>query len=130
MDVVRLRKLARKSVFWFGKYEGVSVQQIIDLNKWTYLRWVYFNCGEVTFMDEILKEILVPDDMRIDKPGTHPELHEILREKLAKNLHFKTRAHIDKVKRIQRQHKEISSRRKELASKAVMQACNLHRIKD
>ena len=127
---VLLRKLTRKSVLWFGKHEGLRIQQIIDIRKWTYLRWIYFNCCGVTFMDDILEEIRVPDDMRIEKPGTHPELHEILREKLAKNLHFKTKSHINKVRRIQRQHKEISSRRKEIPSKAVMQACNLQRIKD
>lgn len=79
MDVILLRKLTPKSVLDFGKYKGVSIQQLIDLKKYNYLRWIYYSCSKITFTDDILKTISIiyrEYDNRIEKPGTDLEMHE------------------------------------------------------
>lgn len=79
MERVTLRKLTGKSILGFGKYADLSVQQLIDLSKKAYLRWVYFNASNIDFMEDILIEIRIihpptNDDRRIAKPGKNPSL--------------------------------------------------------
>jgi hypothetical protein len=71
-DTPLLRKLARKSIINFGKYNGWTVQKILEIHKKGYLRWVYYNLDGITFLDEILKEIGIIDHT-IQKPGKDPE---------------------------------------------------------
>lgn len=73
-DVTLLRKLTLKSIMNFGKFFDLTVQQCIDTKKKVYLRWVYFNCSNITFMDEILNEINIPIEYRFDKPNKNVEL--------------------------------------------------------
>lgn len=73
-DVTLLRKLSRKSFIKFGQYTDLTVQQLIDIKKSNYLRWVYFNCSSITFMDDILDEIKIPISFRFDKPNKNTEL--------------------------------------------------------
>ncbi len=85
MDVTLLRKLSRKSRLKFGQYYDSTVQECLTFYKYNYLRWVYFNCSMITFMDDILDEININKDFRIDKPGIckqkHQELNLILENK-------------------------------------------------
>jgi len=74
-DVTLLRKLTRKSVLKFGQYSDLSVQEMINLKKHKYLRWVYFNCSNIDFMEDVLDEIKIHLDFRIPKPSKKPELH-------------------------------------------------------
>lgn len=79
MDVPLLRTLAWKSILGFGKYAELSVQQVFDLKHTNYLRWVYYNMSNISFNEEILRQIKViheNHDNRIEKPGINPELHE------------------------------------------------------
>jgi hypothetical protein len=78
-DVVLLRKLSRKSIMNFGKYFDLTVQQCIDTKKKQYLKWVYFNMSNITFMDEILDELKIPIEYRFDKPNKNSELGEKLK---------------------------------------------------
>ena len=78
-DVVLLRKLSRKSVMNFGKYFDLTVQQCIDTRKKSYLKWVYFNMSNITFLDEILDELKIPFEFRFDKPNKNSELGEKLK---------------------------------------------------
>lgn len=84
-DVVLLRTMSLKSILNFGKYSGMSIQQILDLKKTGYLRYLYYNKEGITFVDDILKIIGVIGnnfDYRIDKPGKNPELcKKIFKEK-------------------------------------------------
>lgn len=73
MDVVLLRKLARKSVLDFGKYQGQTVQQVLDLHHTRVLRWYYYNLSKISFIPEILREIGIEEKDEISKPGTDPE---------------------------------------------------------
>ena len=129
VGAVLLRTLTFKSVLWFGKYEGLRIQQIIDLQHQTYLRWLYYNIKGVSFVDEVLNRITITEDKRIPKPGVCPEMHiKVTNENKAK-MSFKSKAHVNKLTRKRKQRKEIQSEINAVASKAVMQACNLHRIK-
>ena len=94
MDIegaIRLRTLARKSVLWFGKHQGLSVQQLLDLRCATYLRWVYYNIAGVSFSDEILEEITIRVARRIEKPGTAPEMHQEVSKENLQKISFKSR---------------------------------------
>jgi len=71
--IVSLRTLTRKSLLWFGKYQGLSIQQIIDLRNQTYLRWLYYNYEGITFIEDILKQITIEGEREIQKPGKHPK---------------------------------------------------------
>jgi hypothetical protein len=76
MDTIKLRTLTWKSVIWWGKYEGLSIRQIFDLKHTGWLRFIYYNNSEITFIDEILEKIRVfgeTFDHKINKPGKDPE---------------------------------------------------------
>lgn len=80
MDVVLLRKLAWKSVFNFGKYEGQTVQQVFDLGHTRTLRWYYYNLSKISFIPEILRAIGIEERDEIEKPGTNSEQGQKLDE--------------------------------------------------
>jgi len=73
-QAIRLRTLTEKSIINFGNYNGLTVGMIIDLKKGYYLRWVYYNCSNISFMDNILDKIDVIE--RIEKPGKNKVLGE------------------------------------------------------
>lgn len=74
-DVTLLRKLTRKSTLKFGIHSDLSVQEIINLNNHKYLRWVYFNCSNIDFFEDVLDEIKISLEFRIPKPSKNPELY-------------------------------------------------------
>ena len=78
MDITLLRKLSRKSTLKFGQYYDNTVQDCLTFHKYNYLRWVYYNCSMVTFMDDILEEIGITQEYRINKPGTDETKHQLL----------------------------------------------------
>jgi len=75
---ILLRTLARKSVLDFGKYKDRSIQQILDLKNHRYLRWCYYNASKISFLPDILDEIGITEEWRIEKPGKDPEKGEQL----------------------------------------------------
>lgn len=85
-DVTLLRKLTRKSILKFGQYSDLQVQNLLDLQRYKYLRWVYFNCSNISFMDDILDEIRIPLNFRIVKPSKNPDLNLELQEAIFENL--------------------------------------------
>jgi len=85
-DVTLLRTLTRKSILKFGQYSDLQVQNLLDLQRYKYLRWVYFNCSNISFMDDILDEIKIPLHFRIVKPSKNPDLHIKLQEAIFENL--------------------------------------------
>jgi len=74
MDIPLLRTLTKKSKLGFGKYADIPIQQIFDYKQPTYLRWIYYNYEGITFTDDILNEIPILKDERINKPGKNPEM--------------------------------------------------------
>lgn len=86
MDVTRLRTMARKSVFHFGKYMMSTVQQVLDLKAYRALRYYYYHCSNISFLPDILDEIGIPEKYRIAKPGTDVEMDERLQKQKDKRL--------------------------------------------
>lgn len=74
MDIILLRKLTLKSILNFGEYFDYPIWKLLELQKYSYLRWVYFNCSNITFTDDILELLKITDEYKISKPGVNREL--------------------------------------------------------
>ena len=81
---VNLRKLTRKARLGFGykDIKNITIQDILIMNKHKELIKIYFGLDKITFMDDILEECGISEDMRIEKPGKIRDLEE--RDKLIK----------------------------------------------
>lgn len=68
---VNMRKLARKSRLGFGYQDikHITIQDILIMNKHKELIKIYYGLDKITFMDDILEECGISEDMRIEKPG-------------------------------------------------------------
>ena len=68
---VNLRKLTRKSRLGFGyrDIKDITIQDIMIMNKHKELIKIYFGLGKINFTDDILDELGISEDMRIEKPG-------------------------------------------------------------
>ncbi len=68
---VNLRKLTKKSRLGFGynSIKHITTQDILIMNKHKELIKIYFGLGKINFMDDILEELGISEDMRIEKPG-------------------------------------------------------------
>ncbi|PCJ24161.1 MAG: hypothetical protein COA97_10280 [Flavobacteriales bacterium] len=68
---VNMRKLARKSRLGFGYQDikHITIQDILIMNKHKELIKIYYGLDKITFMDDILEELGIAEDMRIEKPG-------------------------------------------------------------
>ena len=68
---VNLRKLTRKSRLGFGyrDIKHITIQDILIMNKHKELIKIYFGLGKINFIDDILDELGISEDMRIAKPG-------------------------------------------------------------
>jgi hypothetical protein len=126
MDVLRLRKLTRKSLLGFGKDADLTIGNMLDLQKTRYLRWVYFNCSMLTFMDDILDQIGIIEEFRIEKPGKDSEKHEELNNEIdLKRSGFSKFKHEAHHKRV-RKAEFINFRKRDSIrfSKSIMQRKN------
>ena len=127
-DIIRLRTLARKSIIWFGKHEGLSVQCVINIRHHSYLRWLYYNYEGITFVDDVLEEIRITVDRRIEKPGINPEMHDEVCQETQKLIGWKDKSHYEKVQKIRAQAKLIKRNRANTFTKSQLQAKNLKRF--
>lgn len=94
-----LRKLSFKSKIGFGKYTDLTVQEIIDMERSSYLRAIYYNMEGISFTDDVLKKLrIITDkyDYTIPKPGKNPEYGEEVFNKLFNSLNFKIKSHLGK----------------------------------
>ncbi len=75
---VNMRKLARKSRLGFGYQDikHITIQDILIMNKHKELIKIYFGLDKITFMDDILEECGISEDMRIEKPGKIRDLEK------------------------------------------------------
>tara|TARA_R110000822_G_C15153054_1_gene477433 strand:+ start:338 stop:724 length:387 start_codon:yes stop_codon:yes gene_type:complete len=67
------RKMTEKSVLGFGKFKDYSVGQLLSLEEHQYLRWVYYNCSNINFFEDILDKIGIKKNNYIAKPGIYKE---------------------------------------------------------
>lgn len=112
MTRVALRTLAEKSTLKFGKFHDLTVRQVIQLHGIKgikYLRWVYYSASNISFNDDLLKEIGIHEEIKIEKPGKvkEDEIANYLRkvEKVEisdqdKRMSIKTRNVLKKAKRM------------------------------
>jgi len=82
---VNMRKLARKSRLGFGYQDikNITIQDILIMNKHKELIKIYYGLDKITFMDDILEELGIAEDMRIEKPGKirdYPERDVMVRK--------------------------------------------------
>jgi hypothetical protein len=99
-----LRTLSRKSQLKFGVYCDSTVQDLITFRRFNYIRWVYFNCDMISFMDDILDEVGITGSYRIKKPSKCPEKYQELvdekQSKIPSFTKFKNALHQKKMDRI------------------------------
>ena len=123
-ESILLRTLTGKSVMWFGKYEGLKVQQIIDLHYKDYLRWLYYNVAGITFTKDVLIAITINGERTILKPGVAPEKHQQVFEENRKNMHLFTKNHNDRIMRIRAKTRLIDACHSVSFTKGQLQAVN------
>lgn len=66
---MKLRKLTRLSKLAFGTYGHLSVGRMIELGKSIDLIQMYYKLSHITFFDDILDELGITMEWRIDKPN-------------------------------------------------------------
>ena len=76
-DATQLRTLTTKSKLKFGKFADILLDNLVSTQK-KYLRWVYYNCSNINYMPDIIKNIGIPEDYVIVKPGKNEELGKTL----------------------------------------------------
>ena len=111
-----LRKLTAKSTMGFGKFNSLRVGDLLAIQNHTYLRWVYFNASMIDFFEEILNEIGIDPEWRIDKPGKDPEKGEELAAQKRYNRPFKSRMHYASTQRKRSKSELINLRERERLS--------------
>ena len=69
------RVLTYKSKLGFGKWKDYTVQELIDLNKKDILISPYFKLSSITYIEEILIELGIKNEYRIEKPSINREMY-------------------------------------------------------
>lgn len=73
--IIRLRTLTRKSIIGFGNFKDLTVGNLLDTRQHKALVRMYYNLSNITFVPEILDEIMINPDIRIDKPGKSSQMY-------------------------------------------------------
>jgi len=83
MATTLLRKLSRKSQLKFGSMSDMTVQMAIDigLKGRAKLVWYYYNSSNITYMDDILDELGITENLRIEKPSKNHYLFNVWKAK-------------------------------------------------
>jgi hypothetical protein len=76
MSSILLRKLTKKSTLNFGKYKDYTVGHLLGMKKQIDLTSIYFKLSTISFTDEVLDELGIPEDYKIVKPGKNEELYK------------------------------------------------------
>jgi len=76
MSSILLRKLTKKSILKFGKFKDYTVGHLFGMKKQMELTSIYFNLSTITYTDDILDELGITEEYRIEKPSKNVELYE------------------------------------------------------
>ena len=77
-----LRTLTKKSKLGFGKFKDETVQRILDLKKPLELISAYYKLSSINFTDDILLELKITDEFKLQKPCINLDLYyEFLEQK-------------------------------------------------
>lgn len=63
-----LRTMALKSKFDGGKYSNQTVEIVLKIDP-NYIIWNYYNMEKISFIDDILEQVGIASEFRINKPG-------------------------------------------------------------
>jgi hypothetical protein len=69
------RVLTYKSKLGFGKWKDYTVQELFNLNKKDILISPYFRLSSITYTEEILIELGITNEFRIEKPSIDKDMH-------------------------------------------------------
>ena len=86
MDILRLRTMAKRSIFERGNCEYLSVQQVLDLKRQTYLAFQYYNRSKISFTLDVLEELGIVGKLTIKKPGINPKMFEEWKKWFYRNM--------------------------------------------
>ena len=70
-----LRILTRKTKLRFGRWHDYTVQDLLDLRKQKELISPYYKLTPINYTEDILIELKITKDYRIEKPGTDREMY-------------------------------------------------------
>lgn len=70
-----LRTLTRKSKLGFGKWKDYTVQELLDLSKHLVLISPYYKLTSINYIDDILNELKITEQYRIEKPSANKEMY-------------------------------------------------------
>jgi len=94
---MKFRKLTKKSIIGFGNYRDRIVGELIENKHHFVLIDIYFNLSHITFFDDILDDLRITSDWRIEKPGTCKEKLKEFKHAMWPELVSKTDAIYDKM---------------------------------
>jgi len=138
--IVLLRKLTRKSIIGFSAYTDLTVQNLLDQFKHRELLELYYLFRNIDFADDILEELHITGERRLDKKNMLPDddrfkykylvgkcLHSMIEARTEEqNDRFnKQKMGINQRESKQRKH-NISSIVKHISRKGVLQYKNQH----
>ena len=70
---ILLRTLTKKSTLNFGKFKDCTVSHLIGMKKKKELISAYFKLSTINFNNEVLDELGITNEWRIEKPSTDKE---------------------------------------------------------
>ena len=107
--LVLLRTLTPKSMIMFGKFKDLTVQELLNMQKIRYLRWMYFFNSKINFTPEVLELLSITEVYIINKPGIDEEKYDALNEyqlsKICGLNKLKHEKHMRKIKRLTTERK-------------------------
>lgn len=106
---MHFRKLTFKSILGFGNNRDYTVEKVIKYGRSADLCKIYYTMSHITFFDDVLLELGLTAEWRIDKPGTNrdkyfefmwavkPEEAERRKENLVKALTKNSKQYLKQV---------------------------------
>jgi len=88
---MKFRKMTRKSMIGFGSYKEQTVERMLKQRPFDLCK-MYFKLSQITFFDDILDELKITAEWRIEKPGRQDEKYlefmtSVFPEELKKRIH-------------------------------------------
>jgi hypothetical protein len=98
-----LRTMTRKSRLGFGKYKDQTIQHLLDMRLNSVLVSSYFKLTSINYMDDILEEIGISEEYRIEKPSSDREMYyKFLKDN--DKIRLRTRKGINIMKKENKRH--------------------------
>ncbi len=69
---MKFRKMTRKSIIGYGSYKHQTVERMLKFKPFDLVK-MYFKLSQITFFDDILDELGITNEWRINKSGTEVE---------------------------------------------------------